>query len=93
MGKEIPSLLPLIVDQTAMGDIQVITGSYPVEGRSVPLVMATFEYAELKTSQNVLEKQFLSKLAESAPKGSQVVWIMDRGYGRATLLVDCRQEK
>lgn len=92
-GKEIPSLLPLIVDQTAMGDIQVITGSYPIEGRSVPLAMATFGYRELKTSQNILEKEFLKKLAEAAPKGRQVVWIMDRGYGRATLLVDCRQEK
>jgi len=47
-GEKIPSLLPLIVDQTAIGDIQVITGSYPVEGRSVPLAMATFEYGELK---------------------------------------------
>jgi len=93
VGKKIPSLLPLIVDQTAIGDIQVITGSYPVEGRSIPLAMATFEYRELKTSQNILEKEFLKKLAEAAPKGRQVVWIMDRGYGRATLLVDCRQEK
>ena len=37
VGEETPSLLPLIVDQTALGDVQVSTGSYPVEGRSVPL--------------------------------------------------------
>lgn len=92
-GKEIPSLLPLIVDQTAMGDIQVITGSYPVEGRAVPIVMATFEYRELKTSQNVVEEDFLRTLAGSIPKKTQVVWIMDRGYGRASLLVFCRKQE
>lgn len=93
VGKKIPSLLPLIVDQTAMGDIQVITGSYPVEGRSVPLAMATFEYRELEASQNIVEEDFLKKLARSIPKETQVVWIMDRGYGRASLLVFCRKQK
>lgn len=93
VGGNRPPLLPLLVDQTAMGDVQVITGSYPVEGRSVPLVMATFEYAELKTSQNALEKEFLAKLAEAVPKNTRVVWIMDRGYGRAALLVYCRSEE
>lgn len=93
VGEETPSLLPLIVDQTALGDIQVITGSYAVEGRSIPLVMATFEYGELKESQNILEEDFLRKLATSMPKGIQVVWIMDRGYARVSLLISCRQEE
>jgi len=93
VGKKIPSLLPLIVDQTAIGDIQVLTGSYPIEGRSVPLVMATFEYRELKSSQNALEEDFLRELAASMPKKARVVWIMDRGYGRASLLVFCRNQK
>lgn len=92
-GENSLSLLPLIVDQTAMGDTQVITGSYPIEGRSVPLVMATFEYPELKSSQNKLEEEFLRKLASAVPKERKVVWIMDRGYGRVSLLVCCRQEK
>lgn len=63
VGKKIPSLLPLIVDQTAIGDIQILTGSYPIEGRSVPLVMAIFGYRELKSSQNALEEDFLRELA------------------------------
>ena len=63
-GKEIPSLVPLLVDQTAMGGIQVITGSYPINWRSVPLVMATFEYSKLKASQNIVEEDFLTKLAD-----------------------------
>lgn len=60
---------------------------------SVPLAMATFEYRELKRSQNALEEDFLTKLSESIPKKTQVVWIMDRGYGRAALLVFCRKQE
>lgn len=93
VGKKTPSLLPLIVDQTAIGDIQVLTGSYPVEGRSLPLTMATFEHRDLETSQNVLEEEFLKKLASSIPKETRVVWIMDRGYARASLLISCRKEE
>ena len=92
-GKEKPSLLPLLVDQTAVGDIQVLTGSYPLQGRSIPLAMATFEYEELQTSQNKLEEEFLGRLAASLPQTIRVVWIMDRGYGRLSLLVTCRRQE
>ena len=40
-------LLPLVVDQTALGEVQVVTGSCPVVGRAIPVAMATFEYGEL----------------------------------------------
>lgn len=90
-GEERPSLLPLLVDQTAVGDIQVLTGSYPVEGRSIPLALATSEYGQIEVSQNKLEEEFLKRLAESLPPKIRVVWIMDRGYGRVSLLVSCRR--
>jgi len=57
------------------------------------LVMATFEYRELKESQNVVEEDFLRTLAASIPEGIQVVWIMDRGYARVSLLISCRQQQ
>ena len=81
--------LPLIVDQTTIGDVQVITGSYPYNGRSIPLAMATFEYGKITRSQNYLEETFLSKMADCLPKGTKVVWIMDRGYGKVFLIKSC----
>ena len=42
-----PAFVPVLVDQTAVGDIQVLMGSYPVSGRAIPPAMATFEYGEL----------------------------------------------
>ncbi|MEA1964018.1 MAG: hypothetical protein U9O41_02700 [Candidatus Aerophobetes bacterium] len=31
-------LLLLIVDQTAIGDIQILAGNYPAERRAIPLI-------------------------------------------------------
>jgi len=91
-GESYPSLVPVLVDQTAVGDIQVLTGSYPANGRAIPLAMATFEYGGLLLSQNRLEEDFLRRLAGALPRESRLVWIMDRGYGRVALLVLCRKE-
>jgi len=92
-GESGASLVPVLVDQTAVGDIQVLTGSYPVSGRAIPLAMTTFEYGELHSSQNRLEEDFLRWLAGALPREARLVWIMDRGYGRASLLGFCRQEQ
>ena len=85
--------MPVLVDQTAVGGVQVLTASYPVEGRAIPLAMATFEHAKLEWSQNLLEEGFLRRLAGALPPQVRLVWIMDRGYGRATLLVVCRNQQ
>ena len=92
-GGSCPSLVPVLVDQTAVGGVQVLTASYPVEGRAIPLAMATFEHAKLEWSQNLLEEGFLRRLAGALPPQVRLVWIMDRGYGRATLLVVCRNQQ
>lgn len=89
-GKEEGGLLPLAIDQTAIGDVQVLAGSYPIKARAIPIAMTTFEYGHIKKSQNYLEERFLVKLASSLPKDLKPVWIMDRGYGRASLLKFCR---
>lgn len=92
-GGSCPSLVPVLVDQTAVGGVQVLTGSYPVEGRAIPLAMATFEHAKLDLSQNLLEEGFLHRLADALPPQVRLVWIMDRGYGRVSLLVVCRRKQ
>lgn len=86
-------LLPLVVDQTALSEVQVITGSYPVERRAIPVATVCFEYDDLKGSQNSLEESFLTHLSARVPIGMRVVWIMDRGYARAALLATCRLQE
>ncbi|MFH0795809.1 MAG: transposase [Candidatus Omnitrophota bacterium] len=92
-GVENPSLLPLIVDQTAVGDVQVITASCPTDGRAIPVATTTFEYGKIKESQTLLEDAFLERLATSLPKDLRLLWIMDRGYARVSLLKTCRKNK
>jgi len=92
-GKEEGSLLPLAIDQTAIGDVQILAGSYPIKARAIPVAMSTFEYGKIERSQNYLEESFLLKAASALPRNLRPVWIMDRGYARASLLKFCRLNK
>jgi hypothetical protein len=92
VGGSCPSLVPVLVDQTAVGEIQVLTASYPAQGRAIPVAMETFEHSELERSQNLLEEDFLHRLAAALPQGVRLVLIMDRGYARAALVLVCRRQ-
>lgn len=91
-GGHCPPLVPVLVDQTAVGEVQVLTASYPLEGRAVPLAMTMFEHGELESSQNLLEEDFLRRLVGTLPPGVRLVRIMDRAYGRVSLLLLCRRQ-
>ncbi len=80
------ALLPVIIDQTAIGDVQVISANVPTQGRSIPLATSTFEYGKIETSQNLLEEEFLTSVTSQLPKGIKVVQVADRGYGKSILL-------
>jgi len=80
------TLLPIIIDQTAIGDVQVISANVPTEGRSIPLAISTFEYGKIETSQNLLEEEFLAGVSSRLPRQIKVVQIADRGYGKSMLL-------
>jgi len=78
--------LPVIIDQTAIGDVQVISANVPTEGRSIPLAIYTFEYRKIESSQNLLEEEFLTSVSSLLPREIKVVQIADRGYGKGALL-------
>ena len=80
------NLLPVIIDQTAIGDIQVISANVPTEGRSIPLAISTFEYGKIERSQNLIEEEFLASLSSRLPERMKVVEVADRGYGKSFLL-------
>ncbi|TET13057.1 hypothetical protein E3J84_00560 [Candidatus Aerophobetes bacterium] len=50
-------VLPVIIDQTAIRNVQVISANVPTEERSIPTAISTFEYRRIETSQNRLEKE------------------------------------
>jgi len=71
------TLLPIIIDQTAIGDVQVISANVPTEGRSIPLAISTFEYGKIETSQNLLEEEFLAGVSSQLPREIKVVQMLD----------------
>lgn len=86
-------LLPVIIDQTQIGDVQVISANVPTEGRSIPLALSTFEYTKIERSQNLIEEEFLSFVSSRLPKRTKIVEIADRGYGKSILLKNRLQRK
>jgi len=54
-GKEEGGLLPLAIDQTAIGDVQILVGSYPIKARAIPIAMTTFEYGHINLNMVTLK--------------------------------------
>ncbi|MGH7301211.1 MAG: hypothetical protein ACREJE_12435, partial [Candidatus Rokuibacteriota bacterium] len=79
-------LLPVLVDQTTIGMVQVLHLGTPYRGRVLPLGFWTFVYPLSQGSQNQLEEWAFAALAASLPAGVRPLWIHDRGYARVRLV-------
>src|SRR6266849_1809997 len=76
----------IVVDQTPIRGTQVLMAGVRVAHRVLPVAFACFEYATLRKSQNVLEQALLMLIASCLPPGCKPVFVLDRGYARASLL-------
>ncbi|OGF62891.1 MAG: hypothetical protein A2Y62_04260 [Candidatus Fischerbacteria bacterium RBG_13_37_8] len=78
----------VIIDQTSKGDVQIMMGGVPYEGRCIALAWRTFEYPlPLKNvSQNYMENILITWIQEAFPKEIKPLFIMDRGYARVSLI-------
>jgi len=90
-GEKRNGLLPLLIDQTAIRDVQVISASFPYQGRSIPLAMETFEHETIKFSQNKIEKGFFARLQRTLGRDNVLLLIMDRGYAKVQYIFDFKQ--
>jgi hypothetical protein len=88
MGEKFKGLLPLLVDQSAIGDVQMISASLPFLGRALPFFMKTFEYEKIEFSQNQIEKEFFIRLQKTLGKENTLLFIMDRGYANVQYIID-----
>ena len=82
--------IPIVVDQTDIRGTQVITAGVRVANRVLPVAFACFEYESIRKSQNILESSLLLLIASCLPPGCKPVFVMDRGYARASLLKQLR---
>ena len=83
--------IPIVVDQTTIRGTQVIMAGVRVAHRVLPVAFVCYTYETLRKSQNILEQSLLLLIASCLPPGCKPVFVMDRGYARASLLTQLRQ--
>lgn len=79
----------MLVDQTALDGVQVVSAALPLAGRAVPVAWVDFQYpwTSLRPpSQNFVEHCLFAWLVQAAPPGVRLVLIFDRGYVRVALI-------
>ena len=90
LGKNPRGWIPILVDQTSVRGTQIIMAGVRVARRVLPVAFVCYEYPQIRKSQNILENSLLLLIAACLPAGCKPVFIMDRGYARASLLKQLR---
>lgn len=80
------SFIPVVIDQTAIGTVQVIMAGVLFSGRVLPVAFTCFLYEKIYKSRNMLEAGFLTLIRGCFPAGQKPVFIMDRYCGRLQLI-------
>jgi hypothetical protein len=91
VGAEPHGWIPIVVDQTTIRGTPVLMAGVRLAQRVLPVAFACYTYETLHKSQNILEQSLLLLIASCLPLGCKPLFIMDRGYARASLLRALRQ--
>lgn len=91
LGKDPRGWVPVVVDQTDLQGKPVILAGVRAARRVLPVAFACFEYAKIRKSQNIIENSLLLLIAACLPHCCKPVFVMDRGYARASLLAQLGQ--
>ena len=78
--------LPMVFDQTTIRGIPTLLLGLVFEGRVLPVAFSCFTYRTIRKSQNILEHALILAVMSCFPVETRPLLIMDRGYGRASLL-------
>jgi hypothetical protein len=86
MGMPKEAFVPMVVDQTTIGGVQVIMTGLLFSGRVLPVGFICFLHEKIYKSQNFLEAGFMTLLRSVFPSGHKPIFIMDRYYGRVQMI-------
>jgi hypothetical protein len=89
LGAQPRGWIPIVVDQTTVRGTQIIMAGVRVAHRVLPVAFVCYEYETIRKSQSVLEHSLLLLIASCLPPGCKPVFVLDRGYARASLLTRC----
>lgn len=91
LGEHPSGWIPIVVDQTTIRGRPVLMAGVRVAHRVLPVAFVCYEYETMRTSQNLIEQSLLLLIAACLPPGCKPVFVMDRGYARASLLTELRR--
>ena len=80
-------------DWTEFRQFHTLMAAACIQGRSVPLLWASYPEWKLFRSQNSLEEGLLRQLRTLIPESVRVVILADRGFGRAEWAAVCQELK
>ena len=86
LGPRPKGFIPIVVDQTDIRGTPVITAGVRVARRVIPVAFVSYEYVKIRKSQNIIENSLLQLIASCLPPGCKPVFVLDRGYARASLI-------
>jgi len=86
LGAHPQGWIPIVVDKTTIRGRPVLMAGLRVAHRVLPVAFACYEYDTMRTSQNVIEQALLLVITACLPPGCKPVFVLDRGYARASLL-------
>src|SRR5262245_35444697 len=78
-------------DWTEFRDFHTLMAAACIQGRSVPLLWASYKEWKFLRSQNSLEEALLRLLRTLLPESIRVVILADRGFGRAEWAASCQE--
>jgi len=90
LGAQPSGWIPIVVDQTTVRGVPVLMAGVRVAHRVLPVAFVCYEYATIRKSQNLIEEALFLLIAACLPPGCKPVFILDRGYARASLLTRLR---
>lgn len=92
LGRGLSGLVPVIVDQSQVASVLVILAGIAFSGRVFPLGVHTYtnegieSNPEKEKSRNWHELLFLLRILEACPGKLTPLFVLDRGYARASLI-------
>ena len=78
--------VPIVVDQSDVQGTPVLMAGIRLPHRVLPGAFACFEYDQIRKSQNAIDNSLRLLIAACLPPACKPIFVMDRGYARASLL-------
>ena len=86
-----PPWVIVLIDQTTIDGVEVVSAALPLAGRAVPVAWLDFQYpwtTVRPASQNFVGLCLFTWLVQAAPPGVRLVLIFDPGCVRVALIKD-----